>query len=60
MDKKGFMSTLEVAIAAVITFIFVIYLIPDINPKNQDNSIELMASLKNNPDFLSCASHKNT
>ena len=59
VNKKAFMRTLEVAIAAVITFIFVIYLIPDFNQKNPDNSIDILSSLKSNPDFIRCSLSKD-
>lgn len=55
VNKKAFMRTLEVVAAVVVTFIFVIYIIPQAEPiERRDQRIEILAQLKDNPDFLSC------
>ncbi len=58
--KKAFIRTLEVLVAVVITFIFVVYIIPK-NTSDQSNQeeLQLLAKLSQNPDFRVCALNKD-
>ena len=56
MVKKAFIRTLEVLVAIVITFIFVIYIIPkNIPDQSKQEELQLLAKLSQNPDFRTCA-----
>lgn len=54
------MKTLEVVIAIMITFLFVLFIIPqsEFNGK-KDKRISIFEDLQNNPDFRTCALGKN-
>ncbi len=52
MDKRGFVKTIEVIFAIVITFIFLVYVVPDrfiSRPKEQ--TFDYLAPLEMNPQF---------
>ena len=53
--KKGFMKTLEVVIAIMITFLFVLFIIPQSEfSGKKDKKIMVFEDLQNDPDFRTC------
>lgn len=59
-NKKGFMKTLEVVIAVLITFIFVIFIIPQSELGVKDKKKAILEELHSDPSFRSCALVRNT
>ena len=56
MTKKGFWKTLEVLIAVLLTFIFVIVIIPRFTPStSQETNLGVLQDLQKNPGFQACA-----
>ena len=60
MHNKGFIHTLEVVGAMVITFLFVVYILPIYSTaENTQGSLGIMENLKDNEAFRNCVIIKN-
>ena len=53
-DKKAFMKTVEVIIAVLVTFAFVISIIPETAVNRNTNPDNFLMGLENNMNFRSC------
>ena len=54
-SKKGFMHTLEMVAAIVLTFLFIIFIIPVHQPSSKVQNQDIFAAVKGNEEFRRCA-----
>ncbi len=54
MRKKAYLRTLEMALAALLTFIFVSYVIPRAATVPEEKKIQIVSILAQNDDFKNC------
>ncbi|MBD3310207.1 hypothetical protein GF351_03230 [Candidatus Woesearchaeota archaeon] len=59
-SKKGYVRTLEVVIAIVLTLIFLMFLVPRVSPDDRQSvKAGVLAALEQNQDFRDCALARN-
>lgn len=54
MRKKAYLRTLEMAVAALLTFIFVSYVIPKAPTVPEEKKAQIVSVLAQNDDFKNC------
>ena len=59
MDRKAFMKTMEVFMAVLITFTFVIVFLPRDIPNADDQTHYLLSNIEHNRDFRNCVLIEN-
>ncbi len=60
MNKKAYMKTLEVFIATMITFTFIIYIIPTDRAENNNLADSLLKNIEEDLEFRNCVIMEDT